>query len=81
MYFFDSFDQYSDRTAFLQDDGTIMTYEQLQAHADWIGNIVPARSLVFILCENTIGSAAGYLAFLQNRSGPLLLDAGINQQL
>ena len=81
MYFFDSFDQYSDRTAFLQDDGTIMTYEQLQAHADWIGNIVPARSLVFILCENTIGSAAGYLAFLQNRSVPLLLDAGINQQL
>ena len=81
MYFFDSFDQYGDRTAFLQDDGSTMTYEQLQAYANRIGELVPQRSLVFILCENVIGSAAGYLAFLQNRSVPLLLDAGINQQL
>lgn len=58
-----------------------MTYEQLQAYANRIGELVPQRSLVFILCENVIGSAAGYLAFLQNRSVPLLLDAGINQQL
>ncbi|MBQ9062707.1 MAG: AMP-binding protein [Eubacterium sp.] len=81
MYFFDDFNKYGARTALQQDDGSAMTYEQLQAHADWIGGIVPARSLVFCLCENVIGSAAGYLGFLQKRIVPLLLDAGINTQL
>ena len=81
MYFFDDFKKYGAQTALQQDDGCSMTYEELQAHAEWIGGIVPARSLVFCLCENVIGSAAGYLGFLQNRVVPLLLDAGINEQL
>ena len=80
-YFFDRFDQYGSRTAFLQDDGSAMTYAQIDEYAAWMHSVIPARTLVFCLCENTIGSAAGYLACLHNRIVPLLLDAAINLQL
>ena len=81
VFFFDDYKRFGEKTAFLQDDGSKMTYTQLQEYTDRIGEMIPRRSLVFVLCENVIGSAAGYLAFLQNRIVPLLLDASINEQL
>lgn len=80
-YFFDRFEQYGSQTAFLQDDGSTMSYEEIDAYAAWMHSVIPTRTLMFCLCENSIGSAAGYLACLHNRIVPLLLDAGINLQL
>ena len=37
--------------------------------------------MVFVLCENTLGSFAGCAAFLNNSVVPLLLDSSIDRQL
>jgi acyl-coenzyme A synthetase/AMP-(fatty) acid ligase len=37
--------------------------------------MIPKRSLIFMLCENSLGCLAGLVAFLNNQSVPLLLDA------
>lgn len=42
---------------------------------------IPERALVFSLCENTIGSLAGYVGFLENKIVPLLLDNGMDAEL
>lgn len=81
MYFFDRLGCFGTKTAMLQDDGSTITYQELENHALWMSSVIPARAFVFCLCENTIGSAAGYLALLHNRSVPLLLDARIDRIL
>ena len=45
------------------------------------GKLIPARSLVFSLCSNTIGSLSGYLCLLGNKSVPVMLDAAMDSDL
>lgn len=81
MSYYDGFGDYGERLAAVSADGTSVTYHELAEFAKQIGKIVPARSLVFNLCRNVIGSMAGYLSFLNNRIVPLMLDANINEVL
>lgn len=81
MAFFDEFPKFNGKTAAVQSDGQKVTYSELSAFADEIGAVIPARSLVFSLCENSIGSMGGYLSFLKNRIVPLMLDAKIDGSL
>lgn len=81
MSYFDSFERFGDKTAFLDDRGQQITYKEL---ADWTaktGQHFAQRSLVFCLCESSLGSAAGYLACLHNRMVPLMLDRRIDEHL
>lgn len=81
MSYFDSFERFGDKIAFLDDRGQQITYREL---ADWTaetGKYFEGRSLVFCLCESSLGSAAGYLACLNNRMVPLMLDRRIDEQL
>ena len=48
--------------------------------AQW-GKLIPARSLVFSLCSNTIGSLCGYLCLLGNKSVPVMLDAAMDSDM
>jgi acyl-coenzyme A synthetase/AMP-(fatty) acid ligase len=75
------FDSFSHRLAALADTGERITYARLIRFAAAIGNAVPSRRLVFCLCANSVGSLAGYAAFLQNRLVPLLLDSGLDRML
>lgn len=43
--------------------------------------LIPPRSLVFLLCSNTIGSLAGYVSFIENKTVPVMLDATMDQQM
>ncbi len=58
-----------------------ITYGELSCFCDQIADVIPKRSLVFSLCENAIGSVAGYVAFLSNGVVPLLLNADMDREL
>lgn len=75
-----NFDQYNDTTAATDDNGNI-TYAQLKSEGDALARTVGKRCLIFILCENTIGSLLGYTAFLNNNIVPLLLSHEIDSEL
>ncbi|MBR0404359.1 MAG: AMP-binding protein [Eggerthellaceae bacterium] len=71
---------FGSKTALVQ-DGDEYTYEQLAGLSAQVAALLPARSLVFALCTNTLGSIAGYLGFLNGGIVPLLLDSAINKDL
>jgi acyl-coenzyme A synthetase/AMP-(fatty) acid ligase len=81
MSYFDECGKFGERLAFVDECGIQMTYAQLEENSQAMGQVLTPRSLVFQLCENTIGSAAGYVAFLSNQVVPLMLDAKIDKQL
>lgn len=70
-----------DSLAAIAEQGGVMTYGDLRRDAALIADDVPPRSLAFILCENSLGSVMGYIAFLSSGTVPLLLDNGINPEL
>ncbi|MDR3724530.1 MAG: AMP-binding protein [Terracidiphilus sp.] len=72
---------FSDRVLIETDTGEHIHYCEVGEWADQLKAKVAARSLVFCLADNSIGSIAGYLAFMTVRIVPLLLSVGIDQQL
>lgn len=76
-----NFKQFENRIALLSDDGTQLTYEQLQEENDKLGSVVGNRCLVFSLCCNNIGSVIGYTAFMKNNIVPVLLNAHLDLEL
>ncbi len=59
----------------ITEDNRLWTSKEIQSYCDKLNGIIPSRSLVFCLCENSIGSLVGYISFLQNRVVPVMLDA------
>ena len=80
MKMFD-FSGYGTNTAFMDDSGNELTYSELESAASKIRSVVPERSLVISLCSNTMGSAVGYLSFIDNGIVPLMLDEKIEKEL
>lgn len=73
--------KFSNKIAALQDDGKAVTYKELDNFSRQVGHIIGERCLAFILCRNTIGSLASYLACLDNKIVPLLLDSSLDREL
>lgn len=65
----------------LQENGDTISYHEIVEFCEKIKKIVPPRSLVFSLCRNTIGSLAGYVAFLSEGIVPLLISSQLEQGL
>lgn len=80
MAFYNELSKYGDNVALIDGD-TQMTYAELAAAADDIASGVPARSLVFCLCENGIASIAGYVGFLRRGAVPVLINPLIDPDL
>lgn len=76
-----SFSSYAERLAAISDSGESLTYGDLCHFAETIRGAIPRRRLVFCLCSNTLGSVAGYTAFLQNQIVPLLLSKAMDTAL
>lgn len=72
---------FSDHTAIISHDGQPHSYGALLANAHRLAAVLETRSLVFCLCDNTLGSLTGYLSLLLNGSVPLMLDHGLDQEL
>lgn len=81
MPFYTDLAKHENRYAAIADSGKSLTYGELLDFSRQVREATTRRSLVFILCENSIGSFAGCAAFLNNRLVPLLLDAAIDRDL
>lgn len=57
------------------EQGKKMNYAQLKEDADSIAAEMEPRKFTFCLCENTIGSFVGYVAFMTHNVPTVLLDA------
>ena len=69
------------KIALTDDTGERMSYGQLQNFILNFKNIMPTRSVVFILCSNTIGAVAAFLACFENKVVPLLLNKDLDRAL
>lgn len=58
----------------LEGNGQAYTYEEVHQQIELIKPFLVGRSLILCLCENTIPSLTGYIAFVVNGQVPILLD-------
>ncbi len=75
-----NFEQFSGDVAAVEDSGKQIRYEELVEKNREFGRVLGNRSLVFILCSNTIGSLTGYTGCLNAGSVPLLLPRDLDQE-
>ena len=73
--------KYQDRAALIDDQNSILTYGELEAFSHRLYKAVGGRTLLFILCTNSIGSAAGYAYCIHRGVVPALLSAGTDAVL
>ena len=71
----------SDHLAALDDAGGQLTYGEIVSLRRELSDYLPARELVFCLCENKVGSLAGFLALYDCKDVCLLLNATIDKGL
>lgn len=81
MSYYNEYRQFGDRTAFSDDKGQRITYAELGAVSEKMGQKMSERSLAFCLCENSVGSVIGYISCLEHSIVPLLIDRKINDEL
>lgn len=81
MNFYDDIDGFGTAPAIIADNGEQTSYTGFLRIADDIGRSLPARCLVFCLCDNNLESLAAYVGLLRARSVPLLLNQGIHADL
>jgi hypothetical protein len=67
--------------AIIDDEGNCITYGELTTLMKTVGLHVVPRSIVFMLCRNTVGSVIGYLGFVDNEAVPITLNAKIDAEL
>lgn len=74
-------EKFRNNTAAESATGEKITYGELSSFIQTLSGQMKPRSLVFSLCENTIGSLAGYVGFIENQMVPLLLKADLDEEL
>ena len=68
-------------TALIDNEGNSITYGDLAEKMPELGKQVEPRSVVFILCKNTVGAMLGYLSFIENNAVSLNLSSKIDNAL
>lgn len=76
-----NFNKYADNIALLADNGSQLSYAELQNETDKLAEVIGHRCLVFSMCSNTIGSVVGYTGFMKNSIVPVLLNAHMDEEL
>ena len=71
----------SEKKAIVCSDDRSYTYAELCSEVKKLQENLEAGKLAFCLCENSPASVMGYLACLNSRTVPLLLDKRIDQEL
>ena len=71
----------NDRICLQGEGDSVLSYGQVDEFSRKLVNIVGGRCLVFVLCNNSIGAAAGYIAFMNHRIVPVLLNAHSDKEL
>lgn len=73
--------QQQDKLALIDNEENRITYGELAGLMNTVGSQVEPRSLVFLLCKNTVGSMVGYLGFAEHEAVPVTLNAKIDNEL
>ena len=73
--------QQQDKLALIDNEENRVTYGELAELMNTVGTQVEPRSLIFMLCKNTVGSMAGYLGFVEYEAVPVTLNAKIDTEL
>lgn len=81
MMYFEKNSQYKNRIMLIDDKGSKVTYADLDHFSEKASYYLKPRKLLFLLCENTIGSIMTYLSSLRNKVVPLLLDAHMENDM
>lgn len=71
-----NFKKFRDKTAVITSYRSEITYGSLQTVVKCIGMEIRPRSLVIILCTNTIGSLCAYLSAVEFKFVPIMISAG-----
>lgn len=69
-----------DKIALTNDNGVSITYSELEKFQKKYIEGIKERSLIFIICTNSIDSIIFYSACLKNKIIPMLLDEGISDE-
>lgn len=67
--------------AIFDDSNGCLTYGELTEMANTVKGALPERELVFCLCDNKVGSLAGFLSLYDNKDVCLLLSSHIDRGL
>lgn len=76
-----NYEGFEENHAFIDEYGNSMTYAELDRFGKCLKNAVGDRCLVFVMCTNSIGSAAGYAGLVKNGVVTLLLNAHMDTEL
>lgn len=68
-------------TALIDSNGTEASYGDILEFSYKLRQVISERTLVFMLCNNCVGAAVGYLGALTNRIVPLMLSASTDSEL
>jgi acyl-coenzyme A synthetase/AMP-(fatty) acid ligase len=74
MNVFENIAKFSDKTALITDSLHTISYKKLIRIADSFGNKTPERSVVLLVCENSIESIASYVGFIKHSVVPIIVD-------
>lgn len=66
--------------AIKSDDGRAMTYSDLFNRAETLKKILPTRSILFIICDNSIETLSFYFQVMYIKAVPLLLPSKIDEK-
>lgn len=76
-----NFEQFKNNVAIIDEYGTDVSYEDLIEFGDKVASVISERSLVFVMCTNSIGSVAGYASFVNKGMVSVLLNAHLEKEL
>lgn len=69
------------KIALIDSDGQQATYGEVVDFSNVFSTAIAQRTLIYVLNNNTLGSALGYLASMVNRVVPLMLSSTMDSQL
>ena len=69
------------KIAIKDNEGQLLTYGELTTEVEAVSKLVVPRSIIFILCRNTVGSLIGYMGFIEGNAVPLALSSKIEKGL
>ncbi len=81
MSFYKNLNKYKNNIAAISETGEEITYGEADRISDELYSQIGHRTLVFCLCENTLGMLLGYISFLKNNTVPFMVDKDINEQM
>lgn len=73
--------KYNDNLAVIDENGMRLNYGVFDIECEKLADVIGERCLVFSLCENSIGSILGYVAFVNHSIVPVLLNRHLEHEL